>query len=150
VFFQKDRSIGASRPRHRTVHGIEIRKMPVGRYLDVMQRLGGVLADLLDAAFPGQTPGQIIEGLTALTPSQFREVAIRLLGVLPEQALTIVCAILDADLRLVKDRLTPNELLEVWTAFWQMNDLSAFFQNARKALPAALGAKKAAPGGSSA
>jgi len=31
-----------------------------------------------------------------------------------------------------------------------MNDLSAFFQNARKALPAALGAKKAAPGGSSA
>ena len=124
--------------------------MPVGRYLDVMQRLGGVLADLLDAAFPGQTPGQIIEGLTALTPSQFREIAIRLLGVLPEQALIIVCAILDADLRLVKDRVTPNELLEVWTAFWQMNDLSAFFQNARKALPAALGAKKAAPGGSSA
>ena len=150
MFFQKDRSIGASRPRSRTVHGIEIRKMPVGRYLVVMQRLGGVLADLLDAAFPGQTPGQIIEGLTALTPSQFREIAIRLLGVLPEQALTIVCAILDADLRLVKDRLTPNELLEVWTAFWQMNDLSAFFQNARKALPAALGAKKAAPGGSSA
>ena len=150
MFFQKDRSIDASRPRPRTVHGIEIRKMPVGRYLDVMQRLGGVLADLLDAAFPGQTPGQIIEGLTALTPSQFREIAIRLLGVLPEQALTIVCAILDADLRLVKDRLAPNELLEVWTAFWQMNDLSAFFQNARKALPAALGAKKAAPGGSSA
>lgn len=126
-----------------------IQKMPVGRYLDVMQGMGSILADLLDAAFPGKTPGQIIQDLTVLKPSEFRDIAIRVLAVLPDEALRLVCSILGAEVQYVRDKLTPTELIEVWAAFWEMNDLSGFFQSVRKALPAALSTAKPKPGGSS-
>ena len=145
----KDRSIGVSRPRTREIHGVTIKKMPVGRYLDVMQGMGGILADLLDAAFPGKTPGQIIQDLTVLKPSEFRDIAVRLLAVLPDEALRIISSILGADLKFVREQLTPNELIQVWAAFWEMNDLSSFFQSVRKVLPAALSTAKPQPGGSS-
>ena len=145
----KDRSIGVSRPRTREIHGVTIKKMPVGRYLDVMQGMGGILADLLDAAFPGKTPGQIIQDLTVLKPSEFRDIAVRLLAVLPDEALRIISSILGADLKFVREQLTPNELIQVWAAFWEMNDLSSFFQSVRKALPAVLSTAKPQPGGSS-
>lgn len=149
MLFLKDRSIGVSRPRVKEIHGIKIQKMSVGRYLDVMQGMGGILADLLDAAFPGKTPGQIIQDLTILKPSEFRDIAVRLLAVLPDEALHIVCSILGAEVKFVREQLTPNELMEVWAAFWEMNDLSSFFLSVRKALPAALSTAKPNPGGSS-
>ncbi len=149
MLFLKDRSIGVSRPKAREMHGVKIQKMPVGRYLDVMQGMGGILADLLDVAFPGKTPGQIIQDLTIIKPSEFRDIAVRLLAVLPDEALRIISSILGVELKHVREQLTPNELMEVWAAFWEMNDLSSFFLSVRKALPAVLSTAKPKPGGSS-
>lgn len=149
MLFLKDRSISVSRPKAREMHGVRIEKMPIGRYLDVMQGMGGILADLLDAAFPGKTPGQVIQDLTILKPAEFREIAVRLLAVLPDQLLKTVCAILGADLKHVRERLSPSELMQVWSAFWEMNDLTDFFVRVRKALPAALSTTKTPPGGCS-
>ena len=56
-----------ARPKPRVLHGIEIRKQPVGRYFEVLDQTGAIVSELLDAAFPGMTPGEILTMLTKVT-----------------------------------------------------------------------------------
>jgi hypothetical protein len=116
------------------VCGVEIKKMPVGKYLDAMERIGGILMDLIEDAFPGMKPGDILAQLTVLTSEDFRALAVRLLSVVPGKAIEIMATIMDVDIAVIRDRLSPAELMQVWTAFWKLNDLTDFFMNVRSAV----------------
>ena len=146
--FGVDKSIRTARPKVRVVHGIEIKKMPVGRYFEVMEQMGSILTDLLDAAFPGKKPAEVVQLLTALTTDEFRAMAIRLLGILPAKLLAIMCAVMGADDKAVRDTLSPAELMRVWKAFWEMNDLTDFFMSVRSSVLQMLGTMKGNTGSS--
>lgn len=131
--FGKNRSVITSLPKAKTVCGVKIIKQPVGAYVQIMERMGGIIIELLEAGFPGQKPGEILAGLTKLTIIEFRALIIRLMTVLPEKLLEIMSAILGED-KDVLSALSPAELMRVWSAFWELNDLSYFFMTAREAI----------------
>ena len=122
------------RPKPRTVYGIEIKKQPTLAYIEAADRTSGMMMELLDSAFPGMTPKQIVEYLTTITAEQLKELCGRLLSSLPEKTLQILREIVGAQDNPVWDKLTPYEHSEVIKAFWEMNDLSAFFTNARSVI----------------
>lgn len=134
--FKKSASL--SLPQAQTVHGIKIVKQPVGQYARIMERMGGAVMELLEAGFPGQKPGEILTALTKLTAEDFKALVMRLMTALPDKLLEIISAILGAE-RSAVEALSPAELMRVWKAFWEVNDLTYFFTNAReialKAIP---------------
>jgi len=129
----KRNTVQVARPRAQVVHGIEIKKQPVGRYFEVMDRVGGIVMELLGAAFPGQTPKQILEELTRLTPEGLKAMAARLFGLLPRKLVEILREIVGAQDNPAWEQLTPGEMTAVVKAFWQLNDLTDFFTSARSA-----------------
>lgn len=126
------------RPKTRVVFGIEIRKQPTLAYIEATERMSGALMELLDAAFPGMAPGDIVKHLTDLSSEQLKGIGQRLLSALPRKALQIMREIVGAQDNPVWDDLTPYEHSEVFKAFWELNDLSAFFTNARSAIAQSL------------
>lgn len=134
----KLKSASTSLPDAQVVHGIKIIKQPVGQYAKIMERMGGAVLELLEAGFPGQKPGEILTALTKLTTDDFRALVLRLMTSLPDKLLDIISAILGAEKSTV-EALSPAELVRVWKKFWEVNDLTYFFTNAReialKALP---------------
>ncbi len=140
------KTLRLSRPKVKKICGIEIKKAPVGRYLDIIATMSGTVMELMDAAFPGQTPSEIIILLQHINQSELRDILRRVLAVVPAKALEILGAVLDVSPDRLRDELTPAELTLVCKAFWELNDYSDFFANVRELLPTA---RKAANGGSS-
>ena len=126
------------RPKPMMVYGIEVKKQPTLAYIEATERISGLLMELLDAAFPGMTPSQVLEFLTKLDTASFKELAGRLMTALPRATLQILREIVGAQDTPAWDSLTPFEHSEVVKAFWELNDLSAFFMNARSVLQQAV------------
>lgn len=122
------------RPKPRTLYGIEIKKQPTLAYIEAMKRMGGFAMELVGEAFPGMTPGEVVTHLTTLTTEQFKAILGRLLSVLPGKALAILREIVGAQNNPAWETLTPYEHSEIIKAFWELNDLSAFFTNARNVM----------------
>lgn len=118
------------RPKARTVHGIEIKKQPTLAYIEAVERRSGLLMECLHEIFPGKQPGDVLKELMHLTNDSFQALFTRALSVLPRKALTILREIVGAD-QGVWNSLSPTEHMDVIKAFWELNDLSAFFQSAR-------------------
>lgn len=142
----KRNTVQVARPRAQVIHGIEIKKQPVGRYFEVMDRAGGIVVELLEAAFPGQTPRSILEDLTRMTPEGLKALAVRLFGLLPRKLVEILREIVGAQDNPAWDELTPAEMTQVVKAFWQLNDLTDFFMSARSAAQQLLKQKTADTG----
>ncbi|NCB35986.1 MAG: hypothetical protein EOM58_08060 [Clostridia bacterium] len=132
--WMKPNSVQLARPKPQTVHGIEIRKQPVGRYFEVLDQTGAIVSELLDAAFPGMTPGEILTMLTKVTNAELKGIFVRVMGELPRKLVAVLRSIVGADDNPAWDELTPAEMAQVCEAFWALNDMTDFFKIARSAL----------------
>ena len=121
------------RPKPRTLYGIEVKKQPTLYYIEAMERSGRLVYDLLDDAFPGKNPKEILKYLTKLDTESFKELAARLMWAVPKQAVKLLREVIGAD-EAAWNQLTPYEMSEVLKAFWALNDLNGFFTNARTLL----------------
>lgn len=130
---RKKSSIQISRPKAEVLYGIELKRQPVGRYFEVLDQTGAIVMELLDTAFPGMEPKQILNQLTTIDSTQLRELLVRVAGAVPRKLVSILRAIVGAENNPNWDELTPAEMTQVVKAFWELNDMSAFFENARSA-----------------
>lgn len=145
----RNSSTQLARPKPQVLHGIEIKKQPVGRYFEVLDSTGAIVMDLVDAAFPGQTPRQVVDTLTRLDAEQLRALVIRLFAQLPRKLVQILRGIVGADDNPAWEELTPAEMAQVCKRFWEVNDMTDFFMNARSAIQRALQQTAIADTGSS-
>jgi hypothetical protein len=131
---QKDnliKSIDAALPVETVVHGVIIKEQPTRAYLETVRRMGGMLIEILDTAFPNQTPGQVFTEFLVMTPDGFRDMTARLLTVVPEKTLAILASIMGTTLEHLRDDLSPTKVAQVCVEFWKVNDLKDFFQIVR-------------------
>lgn len=124
-FAKNDKSVTMSTPSVKMVHGIEIKKVPVGRYVLLMKHMEDFPMMILQQCFPdGQSA---FTSMKDMSPNDLVRLLGKLLTVLPDETITALCEILDVDKEIILNNLTPNELLEVARAFWKMNDMNDFF-----------------------
>lgn len=125
--FNKDKSTQMSVPKAKYIHGIEVQKTPVGRYIRAMKDMEELPAVLVQQCFPGQSLDDVLHMLADADQNTMIVLLGKLLTVLPEHLVNAVCNIMDIDTEVAMNQLTPKELLDVFQAFWEMNDLSDFF-----------------------
>ena len=131
----KDKSLKMSLDRPKTLYGVKIEKLPVGRYLDAMRSITDPVNTILETMYPGKSMSEIMEQLSGTSPGDFRKNILNVLLAAP----TAMCEIIGTVLKIPAERLTGegedalslNELVEVLLAFWEKNDLSDFFANGR-------------------
>ena len=146
----QDKSLEMSVPQTRTVHGVQIEKVPIGRYLTVMKEMEELPARLFRECFPDTSLDQLMARLSCADKQTLLELSGRIMARAPETLIEVLCGIMGLDSQRMMDTCTPAELLDIFTAFWEANDLSGFFGNVwellKRRLPTrTIGSKSGSP-----
>ena len=127
LFNKKNTSADMSLPKGKIVHGIEIKKVPVGKYLSAMRELEDLPGKIISDLFPGKSLDAIMSTFSEATDDTVINLAMTLLRVAPEHAIDALAVILSLDGDRIRNELTPKELCDVVRAFWELNDMTDFF-----------------------
>lgn len=135
---KKNRSISTSLPKEYELYGVKIKKLPVAKYLKVLEAIDDLPALLVGKAFDGQNVKDVAAYLLSLDQPQLIALIGRLLTIVPEQLCRVLSELLDIPrerlLEDTPDALGLNEMTQVILAFWEMNDLSDFFATVRRVI----------------
>lgn len=142
-------------PTERELYGVRIVKLPVARYIKVLNTLETLPQILASVVLPDGSEDDLLSSF-AKGDKGFLE---RLFTGLLISAPTEICKLLSDLLAIPLERmidedcndpLSPSELIEILLAFWEKNDMTSFFGNVRKLQTMLSARTKAAITGSSA
>lgn len=155
IFSKKDKSIGMTVPKKRTLYGVEIHKLPIAKYIAVLNTVENLPSVLLNDICPDvQNFAELGNKLGKTDRDSVLELLGKLLKTVPTECCNILSELLDIPIERLLDAncdnpLSLNELLEIVIAFIEINDMTDFFVNVRK-LKTMLTAQKQTNTGSSA
>lgn len=106
------------------LYGIEVRKMPCGKYFEALQTLKNLPTDFIKELAEGNEEFNLSE---MMTMENLTVLITKLILIAPKFLFSFLADILDVNETVLKDELSPNELLEVCVKFWEVNELENFF-----------------------
>ena len=120
-----------SLPKTKIVHGVEIKKMPCGKYFEALQTLKDLPEDFIKELTKDKKDFKLsemisIEGIT--------ELVMRLLLILPDFTFRFFSTLMGIDEERMRNELTPKELADIIQEFCKLNDLESFFQMMKSAM----------------
>ena len=113
-----------SLPKNKKIYGVEIKKMPCGKYFEALQTLKNLPEDFIKELSDNNKDFKLSEMFTI---ENITILITRLLIVLPNFTVTFLSKIMDIDEDTIKNKLTPKELAEIIQEFWNINELESFF-----------------------
>ena len=114
-----------SLPKTKKVHGIEIRKMPCGKYFEALQTLKTLPENFIKELSDDKPDFKLSE---MLTMENIVTLIARLLIILPDFTFTFLSALMDIEEDKMRNELTPKELVDIVQEFWKLNELESFFE----------------------
>ncbi len=121
-------SIDLSLPRSVTVRGCEIRRMPLGKYLQAIRLLETFPRETAEKLTPDGDLTGMLEALKALDRAALIDLAVKALAVVPAQAVALIAALTD----IPQERLLGDEaigadgLMEILDAWLTLNGTENF------------------------
>lgn len=132
----KDKSLKISAPKEKTLYCVKIRKLPIAKYIKFLQTAEELPQLLVGKMFPNEDIMGIAQYLKELNREKLPEFITKLMAVVPNELMGLLSELLDIPIeRLTEDipeALSLSELMEIVTEFWELNDMSGFFVNARR------------------
>lgn len=117
------------------LHGVVIRKMPNGQYLKALEMI---------KEMPETFVKELMEGRTDLKLSDMfdtQNIAMlmgTLLTSVPEFTIKFIAKLLNISEKTLKDDVTPLETIEIVEKFWEINNLTNFFQKMKPIMSKAV------------
>ena len=124
----KKDSISASLPTSKTVRGYEIKKMPLGAFLQASKTLQTLPEELMQAIYPGMGVEEIFKELGSLTKDTLITLIARAVVTLPEKVIHLFAELsrMDED-ELVNDpNVGLDGLVELIDAWIEVNGIGNF------------------------
>lgn len=113
-----------SLPKTKTIHGVEIKKMPCGKYFNALQTLKDLPEDFIKELSDN---GQDFILSEMFTMENIMNLITKLIIILPDFTFRFLSTLTDTDEDVIRNELTPKELLDVVQEFWKINELESFF-----------------------
>ena len=104
------------------LHGVEIKKMPCGKYFEALQTLKDLPEDFIKEVCPN---GEYLSEM--FTVENIMNLITKLMIIAPKFLFGFLSQLLDVDEEVIKEELTPTELIEICKRFWEVNKLDDFF-----------------------
>lgn len=107
------------------LHGVVIKKMPNGQYLKALELIKKLPESFMKELMEGRTDLKLsdmfdVENIATLIGS--------LLTVAPSFTIRFLAKLLDVKENVIENELTPLETIEIVEKFWEINNLTSFFQ----------------------
>lgn len=132
MFFGKDKteiSLGKSKK----VHGIEVRKQPIGQYIKTIKRLEQFPQTVIKQCFGnGADIDTVFDKFKNINEDIILELAGKMLSIIPEETLKFMASLLDVEYDYLLNNVSPAELLDIIEEFIKINDMSRFFETLKK------------------
>lgn len=110
------------------IHGVEIKKMPCGKYFEALQTLKDLPEDFIKELSDN---GQDFKLSEMFTVENIMNLVTKLLIIAPKFLFSFLSQLLDVDEEVLKEELTPTELIEICKKFWEVNKLESFFEQVK-------------------
>ena len=124
-----------SLPKKKIVHGVEICKMPCGKYIEALQTLRNLPEDFIKEL---TKDGQEFKLSEMFTMENIMTLVTRLLLILPDFTFNFLSILLGIDEDKIRNELTPKEILDIVKEFWTINELESFFDQMKLMLSKAM------------
>lgn len=106
------------------IHGVEIKRMPCGKYFEALQTLKDLPEDFIKELSDNKQDFKLSEMFTI---ENIMNLVTKLLIILPDFTFRFLSVLMDIDEDLLRDELTPKQVLDIIKEFWKMNELESFF-----------------------
>ena len=113
------------------IHGVEIRKMPCGKYFEALQTLKDLPEDFIKEISDGKQDFKLSEMFTI---ENITNLVTKLIIIAPKFLFSFLSKLLDIDEEYLQNELSPTELLEICIKFWEINKLESFFEQMKPVL----------------
>lgn len=113
-----------SLPKSKKIHGVEIKKMPCGKYFEALQTLKNLPEDFIKEL---SDDGQDFKLSEMFTVENIMNLVTKLLIILPDFTFRFLSTLMNIDEDVLRNELTPKELLDIVQEFWKVNELESFF-----------------------
>lgn len=120
-----------SLPNEKVVHGYTIRRYPCGKYIKALNIIAELPTTLAKEIFPDKNIENIINDFTKIDEKMFGEMLGKAIAVIPEKAFAIISEITDIPYEDFMEKLSPNEVMDIMQAVWEVNDFSSFFHQVK-------------------
>lgn len=134
-----------SLPKTIKLHGVEVRKMPCGKYFEALQTLKNLPEDFIKEL---SDKGQDFKLSEMFTVENIMNLITKLLIILPDFTFQFLSVLMDIDEDVLRDELSPKEVLDIVQEFWKMNELESFFDQMKpmlKGITTLIGFKEQLP-----
>ena len=113
-----------SLPKEKKIHGVEIVKMPCGKYFNALQTLKDLPEDFIKEL---SQDGEEFVLSEMFEMENIMKLVTRLIIILPDFTVRFLSELIGIEEDKIKNELTPKELVDVVKAFWEINELESFF-----------------------
>lgn len=131
-----DKKTGAalSIPMSETVRGYEIKRLPLGRYMQALEALRSAPEAVMQACFPGMDAAQILTRLKTLDKDALMALILRAMAVVPGEAVKLLSLLTGVPQATLLDdaAIGLDGALEMLEAFWRLNGIENFTQAAAR------------------
>ena len=124
------------------MYGVEIKKMPCGKYFEALQTLKNLPEDFIKELSDNKQDFRLSEMLSL---DNLINLITKLLMIAPKFLFSFLSKLLDVEEDYIENKLSPTELTEICMKFWEINKLESFFalmKPAMKSLMILTGFKK--------
>ena len=118
----------------KTMYGIKIRKLPLGKYLELIKKVNILGKDLLEKGFNNKSIKEILDDIINLNKIELIKLMEGAFNTAPELVMDFLADILEVD----KEKLMDNEeiglyeLIEIVEEFIKINNLGKLIQKLKK------------------
>ena len=113
------------------MYGVEIKKMPCGKYFEALQTLKNLPEDFIKELSDN---GQDFKLSEMFTIENIMNLITKLMLIAPKFLFSFLSKLLDIDESVIRDELSPTELIEICKKFWEINKLESFFDQMKPIL----------------
>ena len=125
-------TIAKSIPESRTVRGYEIRRLPLGKYLEAIQAMKNAPNEIMQACFPGMSQGEILATLKFINGDTLSGMIMNAMFAIPDEVISLLSIFtgISKDTLLSDENIGADGAVEMLTAFWELNNMDDFFKRA--------------------
>lgn len=119
---------------NKTMYGIKIRKLPIGKYLELIKKVNILGKDLLEKGFNNKSIEEILDNIINLDKTELIKLLESTFNTAPELVMGFLADILEVD----KEKLMDNEeiglyeLIEIIEEFIKINNLGKLITKLKK------------------
>ena len=106
------------------MYGVEIKKMPCGKYFEALQTLKNLPEDFIKELSDNKQDFKLSEMFKL---ENLIDLITKLMLIAPKFLFSFLSKLLDIDEAVIRDELSPTELIEICKKFWEINNLESFF-----------------------